>query len=98
MADPVIGQLVRSKAGHDKGCVYVVVGILSTTYLLSDGRIKPLAHPKQKNHKHVQKINTLVEESIRSRLSTSGIVRDEEIKRAIKIYRNSNRIPLLEGV
>jgi ribosomal protein L14E/L6E/L27E len=86
MTDPMIGQFVRSKAGHDRGLVYVIVGIRDTAYLLSDGRTRPLAHPKSKNHKHVQKINQFIEESIRSRLLAQSVVLDEEIKRAIKVF------------
>ncbi len=50
------GMLARSKAGHDKGCVYVILQTDETYVYLADGFRRKLANPKKKKKKHVQLI------------------------------------------
>ncbi len=82
----MIGQLATSKAGHDKGVLYVVVGQEGDFVYLSDGRLKKPDKPKKKRLKHIQPINETVEEALRKRLQDGGRVYGEEIKSAIKKY------------
>lgn len=49
-----IGMLVRSKAGHDAGTVYVIINEDDAYVYLVDGKIRTLARPKKKKKKHVQ--------------------------------------------
>lgn len=49
-----IGMLARSKAGHDKGHVYVIYGMDDAYVYLTDGRIRTIEKPKKKKRKHVQ--------------------------------------------
>lgn len=51
------GLLVRSKAGHDTGKVYIIVESAEEYALACDGRIRTLANPKKKKFKHLQIIN-----------------------------------------
>lgn len=48
------GMLVRSKAGHDAGKVYVIIGVEGEYVYLADGKIKTIARPKKKRKKHTQ--------------------------------------------
>ena len=82
----MIGQFVTSKAGHDKGTLYVVTAEEGDFVYLCDGRLKLLKAPKKKRRRHVQPVNSTVEEGLRERLAAGGQVRDEEIKCAIKHY------------
>ena len=50
------GMLARSKAGHDKGKVYVIIEVDNTYVYLADGSIRTLGHLKKKKKKHVQVI------------------------------------------
>ena len=50
------GMLAKSKAGHDKGKVYVIYDVDETYVYLVDGRIRLLENPKRKKRKHVQVI------------------------------------------
>ena len=50
------GMLARSKAGHDKGKVYVIIEVDDTYVYLADGSIRTLVHLKRKKKKHVQVI------------------------------------------
>lgn len=51
------GLLVRSKAGHDTGKVYIIVESDKNCAYIADGRIRTLANPKKKKFKHLQIIN-----------------------------------------
>lgn len=82
----MIGQFVTSKAGHDKGTLYVVTGQEGDFVFLCDGRLKKLKAPKKKRNKHIQPIGQTVEEALRERLRDGETVRDEEIKYAIAQY------------
>jgi len=50
------GMLVRSKAGHDTGKLYVIIDVDDTYVYLADGSIRTLDHLKKKKKKHVQVI------------------------------------------
>ena len=50
------GQLVRSKAGRDRGKHYLVLKVLDDrNVLLVDGKKRSLSNPKKKNTIHLQK-------------------------------------------
>ena len=51
-----IGMLARSKAGHDKDKVYVIINMDDTYVYLVDGNLRTLNKPKKKKWKHVQLI------------------------------------------
>lgn len=48
------GMLAKSKAGHDKGHLYVIYDVDETYVYLVDGRIRTIDKPKKKKQKHVQ--------------------------------------------
>ena len=50
------GNLAKSKAGHDKDKIYVIIGEDDEYVYLSDGDLKKIEKPKKKNKKHVQPI------------------------------------------
>ena len=72
-----IGMLAKSKAGHDKDSIYVIINIEETHVYLADGRIRTLANPKKKKIKHIQ--------VIRQKHTIDGID-DVGIKRIIKVF------------
>lgn len=74
-----------SKAGHDKDSIYVIIKEEADMVYLADGRHKPLEKPKKKNKKHIQKIEKLPKEITEVFMQEN--FRNEEIKRAIKLYR-----------
>ena len=49
-----IGMLAKSKAGHDKGHIYVINRVDETYVYLVDGNVRTLNNPKKKKRKHVQ--------------------------------------------
>ena len=72
-----IGMLARSKAGHDKGHVYVIYNIEEAYVYLVDGTIRTIAKPKKKKKKHVQLI---LEKHELSNIDDVGI------KRILKLF------------
>lgn len=50
------GMLARSKAGHDKGHVYVIFNEDEAYVYLVDGISRTIERPKKKKKKHVQVI------------------------------------------
>ncbi|HAA25410.1 MAG TPA: RNA-binding protein [Ruminiclostridium sp.] len=54
-SEPVIGRVVYSKAGRDKGKILIVVGIIDDSFVLvADGDIRPIERPKKKRMKHLK--------------------------------------------
>ena len=60
--EAVVGRIVRSKAGHDKGWFFAVIAAEGDStnasaaglyYVLADGRERKLSRPKRKNARHV---------------------------------------------
>lgn len=77
----MIGKFVTSKAGHDKGQIYIVLSQDEQYVYLTDGVLKTVQAPKKKSKKHVQPINRMYD--------VNETVTNEGIKRAIKLYRRS---------
>ena len=80
-----IGMFAKSKAGHDKNQVYVIINCDDEYVYLSDGRLKTIDHPKKKKIKHIQLIGYSNPE-IGKKLLDNNLLRNEDIKKAIKDY------------
>lgn len=53
--ETILGKVVYSKNGRDKGAMFVVVGVVNERLvLLADGDIRKIENPKIKNIKHIQ--------------------------------------------
>ena len=77
----MIGQIVCSKTGRDKGYFMLVVGESEGYLLVCDGKERPLERPKLKNPKHLCFTNTvLLEESFKS---------NKALRKSLAIYRDS---------
>lgn len=69
----IVGQIVISLAGHDKGRLYLVVGEEERCVLLCDGRYHRLTRPKRKNRKHILPLSVSGVEDVTS--LTDGALR-----------------------
>lgn len=85
----MVGQFVTSKAGHDKDTLYVVVGEQGNVLALADGKSKTVEAPKKKSRKHLQPINAFAADELREKLESGEKVRPEEIKFAIRQYKEN---------
>ncbi|MCM1124939.1 MAG: hypothetical protein NC429_00565 [Lachnospiraceae bacterium] len=84
----MIGMFAVSKAGHDKGRMYLIVGEDETTVDLADGRIRTLENPKKKKKKHVQVVKRDSDPVLMHKLLEKETLYNEEIKHAIRMRAN----------
>lgn len=77
-----IGMLARSKAGHDKDTVYVIINRDETYVYLADGCRRTISNPKRKKEKHIQLI------CARYDLQQAD---DIKIKRILKVFDKEMR-------
>ncbi len=82
----MIGQFVTSKAGHDKGTLYLVVAEEGDFAALCDGRLKLLESPKRKRKKHIQPICSTAGKELVQALEEKCAT-DEQIQYAISQYK-----------
>ena len=84
--DLVPGKIVKSKAGHDKGCVFFVVEVLDDDYvLIADGDRRRYDSPKKKKVKHLQpynEVNDVISEKIRLGLKIENIDLQRELEKS----------------
>lgn len=87
----MVGCLAVSKAGHDKGEIYLILKEEKEVVYIADGIGKTAASPKKKNKKHIQIIknglNEIPIEPVRRKLESGQPVMDEEIKYTLKQYK-----------
>ncbi len=81
--DIVVGSVVLSKQGRDKGGWFLVTGIGKGFVLLADGGMRKLASPKKKNLKHVSDSGVKLE-AIAQKLANGQKVFDSEVKSALR--------------
>lgn len=80
----MVGYFARSIAGHDKGCVYLVIDENENRVTVCDGTYKTIASPKNKNVKHIQIIKKKIDEDVLKEVLQKSASADEKIKLAIK--------------
>ncbi len=84
MTGPELGVLVRSRAGHDRGRVFLIIGRSGTDHvLLADGETRKLEHPKKKKLKHIAILQEKNLE-IAGALAEGKALTDADLRRALK--------------
>lgn len=63
----LLGQLVVSLAGRDKGCICAVVGEPDEEgfVLIADGKVRKVEKPKKKKLKHLKPIDWLPDDDVK---------------------------------
>ena len=77
----MVGKIVCSKSGRDKGYFMVVVKSEADFVYVCDGKERPLERPKRKNKKHLQFTTTV--------LSESSYQTNKSLKKALAVYRDT---------
>lgn len=86
MVDIEVGDVVYSRAGHDKGGPYVVVATDGEFVYIADGDARRVENPKKKNVKHINRTNYKSEEI--AELCKADAVENHMIRKALdKINR-----------
>jgi len=87
-SNPVIGRVAYSKAGRDKGRLFIVVGVIDEDFvLISDGDLRPVERPKKKRIKHL-KYTDLVAGNIADILKSGKMPLNADIRKAINEMKN----------
>lgn len=82
----MVGMFVSSKTGRDKNRIYIIYKETDEYVYLVDGIFRYPENPKKKKWKHIQPITKTYNENIVYKLQNGLPVRNEEFKRAIKLY------------
>ncbi|MBQ4119746.1 MAG: KOW domain-containing RNA-binding protein [Clostridia bacterium] len=77
----MIGRIVCSKAGRDKGYFMVIVKTEGNFLYVADGKERKLERPKRKNAKHLTFTNTV--------LANDSFKTNKQLKKALAVYRDS---------
>ncbi|MDE5908543.1 MAG: KOW domain-containing RNA-binding protein [Lachnospiraceae bacterium] len=85
MEERMTGMFAISKAGHDKGQMYVIIREEGDFVYLADGRSRTTDSPKRKKKKHLQLVKTDLDEDLMEKIRNQSIIYNEEIKYAIKV-------------
>lgn len=76
------GSIVRSKAGRDKGDLFIVLAREGEFAYIANGDLRKVDTPKKKKLKHLQGHNE-VSEFIKNKLETVGKVTNSEVRKAL---------------
>lgn len=90
LSDFQVGQLVKSKAGHDKGDVLLVVSVLDDHYVMVvDGERRKIDKPKKKKGIHLKSLK-VIDHDLKQLLETNQPINDALIRRKIKDNLNGS--------
>lgn len=84
------GQIVISRAGHDEGNLYCVMGVEGDFLLLADGKTKKTDCPKRKRRKHTAHAGEWNHPAI-EKLRSGQLVPDSELRRTLAAFRDELR-------
>jgi len=91
-SNPVIGRVAYSKAGRDKGRLFIVIGVIDEDFvLISDGDLRPVEKPKKKRIKHL-KYTKLVAENIAEILKSGRMPQNAEIRKTLNELINQLQV------
>lgn len=82
--DNLLGMMVLSKAGRDKGKYFIIVGIIDQNYVyISNGDSRGIDKPKKKKIKHIFQTN-IVSQTIKESLLKNKTVNNSDIKKFLQ--------------
>ena len=80
------GKMAFSKAGHDKGKLYLIIKQEEDRVWLADGAGGGLLTPKKKNKKHVQIVNQGIDEKELERFWENPAWADNQIRETLSQF------------
>lgn len=90
MNEPVIGRVCTSRAGHDKGRAFLIVGVCDDNHvLLSDGETRKLSRPKKKKLTHLH-IEPLKSDEIAKKIAECKEILDADVRKALQLFGYNN--------
>ena len=84
-----IGQVVKSRAGRDKGKIFLVLDRIDDEHLLIvDGDLRKLDKPKKKKIKHLIVYNTVVD-GLKYKIENKIKINNAYIRRLLEPFNKS---------
>lgn len=81
----LLGKVVHSKSGRDKGKYFIIISIIDAEYVyISDGDLRKIDKPKKKKLKHLGFTN-LVAEEIREAILSDGRISNSKIRKFLQV-------------
>ena len=81
------GLVVKSKAGRDKGDLFIVIRTEGEFLYIANGNLRKVDRPKKKKLKHLE-VTDYVSEFVKNRIETLGKVTNQELRNALAEYLN----------
>ena len=79
-----LGQFVCSKAGRDRGRIFIVIDMIDDEYVkVVDGDLRKVENPKKKKIRHLQKYHAVSDET-KTKLEKGEQIENAAIRRAIE--------------
>ncbi len=86
----LLGQVVLSTSGRDKGTHFIVYEIVDKNYVMVvDGKIRKLEKPKKKKIKHL-KLKPQVMLKVADKIKAKAVIFDSEIASGLKVFDKEN--------
>lgn len=94
---PIIGEVVQTVKGREKGQLFIVVGNVSATFtLLADGDRRGFDRAKKKNINHIQSLN-YVSQEVKNSLVETGRVTNAKLRHGLIQFRREQPDIMKEG-
>lgn len=89
MEDDLLGKIVLSNAGRDKGKLFVVMSIVDRDYVfIANGKLRRIENPKKKKIKHL-KITSLQIEGICDKIKANEKITNTYLRNELeKLEKN----------
>lgn len=88
-SDITIGQVVRSRAGRDKGRIFLVIEVIDDQYIkVVDGDLRKLDNPKLKKIKHLIVYNTVLPE-FKQKLESRIKINNAYVRKLLEPFNKS---------
>ncbi|NLL81201.1 MAG: hypothetical protein GX231_02690 [Tissierellia bacterium] len=86
----IVGQVVKSRAGRDRGRTFLIYEILDEDFVLVvDGDLRKLKNPKKKNIKHLIVLNKSFPD-FRENEGNQSIFNDSYIRKILDAFNKEN--------
>jgi ribosomal protein L14E/L6E/L27E len=84
-----VGQVVKSRAGRDKGRVFLIYDIIDNhNFVIVDGDVRKLNNPKQKKLKHLIVYNEVLSE-LKDKIDGKVKINDAYIRKLLEPFNKS---------
>lgn len=82
------GQIVKSKAGRDKGKFFVIIDKENEYLYLVDGILRRIDNPKKKKIKHIQPTNIIID-IIKNKIENDEKITNADIRKQLILYQET---------